>query len=286
MDDRQEAAVQNPTWRGREVQWCRAHELRAGDRLITPIGEARISETTFAHHTDYSSVLVACVSASTGDFLDIELKSSWWVMRLERGEPRKESVVRTVSAEGVSVGDWVCVENNRCHKATIVSSAPGGITVMILDPEVRTIDGDLAIDAHHLGDEGQSITKSPALGYLIFEGPASSSVSIVDEGGDGMSSEFESVTATQLRAGDRIEVAGAMVEVESVSIAVGKVVPVWVSHGGLDRRRTLIGSTEIAIEYRSGAVSGALHVAEDFQALREASTSPTPAGEESEAGDE
>lgn len=97
-----------------------------------------------------------------------------------------------------------------------------------------------------------------------------------------MSPEFESVMATQLRAGDRIEVAGTMVEVESVSIAVGKVRPVRVSHGGLDRRRTLIGSTEITIEYRSGAVSGALHVSEDFQPLREVSTSPTPAGEESE----
>lgn len=59
-----------------------------------------------------------------------------------------------------------------------------------------------------------------------------------------------------------------MVEVESVSIAVGKVGPVWESHGGLDRRRTLIGSTEITIEYRSGG------------GLR--SPSPTPAGEESE----
>ena len=97
-----------------------------------------------------------------------------------------------------------------------------------------------------------------------------------------MNPEFELVMATQLRAGDRIDVAGTMVEVESVSIAVGKVGPVWVSHGGLDRRRTLIGSTEITIEYRSGAVSGALHVSEDFQALREVSTSPTPAGEESE----
>lgn len=97
-----------------------------------------------------------------------------------------------------------------------------------------------------------------------------------------MNPEFELVMATQLRAGDRIDVAGTMVEVESVSVAVGKVGPVWVSHGGLDRRRTLIGSTEITIEYRSGAVSGALHVPEDFQALREVSTSLTPAGEESE----
>lgn len=97
-----------------------------------------------------------------------------------------------------------------------------------------------------------------------------------------MNPEFELVMATQLRAGDRIEVAGTTVEVESVSIAVGKVGPVQVSHGGLDRRRTLIGSTEITIEYRSGEVSGALHVPEDFQALREVSTSPTPAGEESE----
>ena len=182
MDDRQEVVVQNPTWYGQELQRCRARDLRVGDRLITPVGEARISEITFAYRTDYSSVLVACVSASTGDFLDIEFKSSWWVMRFKRGESRKVSVVRTVSAGGVSVGDWVYVGNNRCHKATIVSSAPGGITVMILDPEARTIDGDLAIDAYHLGDEGQSITRSPVLGYLIFEGPASSSVSIVDEG--------------------------------------------------------------------------------------------------------
>lgn len=182
MDDRQEAVAQNPTWCGQELQRCRAHDLQVGDRLITPVGEARISEITFAYHTDYSSVLVACVSASTGDFLDIEFKSSWWVMRLERGGSRRGPVVRTVAAGGVSVGDWVCVGNNRCHKATIVSSAPGGITVMILDPEARTIDGDLAIDAYDLGDEGQSITKSPVMGYLIFEGPASSSVSVLDEG--------------------------------------------------------------------------------------------------------
>lgn len=181
MDDGQEAVVQNPTWCGRGVQWCRVHDLRVGDRLITPVGETRVTGLMSRRNSNRNSTIITCALPVRGDFT-FELKPSQWAMRLERGGSRKEPVVRTVSAEGVSVGDWVCVENNRCYKATIVSSAPGGITVMILDPEARTIDGDLAINAYHLGDEGQSITKSPALGYLIFEGPASSSVSILDEG--------------------------------------------------------------------------------------------------------
>ena len=186
MDDGQGIAnkhsiVKNPTWCGREVQWCRVSDLLVGDRLITPVGETRVTGLMSRRNSNRNSTIITCALPVRGDFT-FELKPSQWAMRLERGGSRKEPVVRTVSAEGVSVGDWVCVENNRCHKATIVSSAPGGITVIILDPEARTIDGDLAIDAYHLGDEGQSITKSPALGYLIFEGPASSSVSIVEEG--------------------------------------------------------------------------------------------------------
>lgn len=186
MDDRQGIAnkhsiVKNPTWCGREVQWCRARDLGIGDRLLAPTGVARVTELVSRCDNGANSTAVT-LTPILGDDLTIKLKSSRWVMRLEQGGSREEPVVRTVSAEGVSVGDWVCVENNRCHKATIVSSAPGGITVIILDPEVRTIDDDLAIDAHHPGDEWQSITKSPVLGYLIFEGPASSSVSIVDEG--------------------------------------------------------------------------------------------------------
>lgn len=173
--------VKNPTWCGQELQSCRASYLRVGDRVVTPAGEARISEITFAHHIEHSSVLITCALPVRGDFT-FELKPSQWVMRLEQGGSRKKPVVRNVSAGGVSAGDWVYVGGGRCHKVLNTPGASGDITAMILDPEARIVDGGLLDGAHPLDVEEQSLLVAPASGLLLFTGPASSTVSILDEG--------------------------------------------------------------------------------------------------------
>lgn len=106
MDDRQGIAnkhsiVKNPTWCGREVQWCRARDLEIGDRLLAPTGVARVTELVSRCDNGINSTAVT-LTPILGDDLTIKLKSSRWVMRLEQGGSRKEPVVRTVSAEGVT----------------------------------------------------------------------------------------------------------------------------------------------------------------------------------------
>lgn len=86
MDDGQRIAnkhsiVKNPTWCGREVQWCRACDLEIGDRLTTPVGETRVTGLKSRRNSNHNSTIITCALPVRGDFT-FELKSSQWVMRL------------------------------------------------------------------------------------------------------------------------------------------------------------------------------------------------------------
>ena len=181
MDDRQEAVVQNPTWCGQEVQWCRVSDLLVGDRLITPVGETRVTGLTSRRSSNRNSTIITCALPVRGDFT-FELKPSQWAMRLERGKPRKTPSVRNIPARDVRTGDYIYVGDNRCYKAMTTVSVSDGIAVVVLGPEVRVVDGHMLVGAYPLDTEEQSRLTALASGFLLFTGPASSLVSIVDEG--------------------------------------------------------------------------------------------------------
>lgn len=186
MDDRQGIAnkhrtVKNPTWCGREVQWCRVSDLLVGDRLITPVGETRVTGLMSRRNSNRNSTIITCALPVRGDFT-FELKPSQWAMRLERGEPRKTPSVRNIPAGDVRTGDYIYVGDNRCYKAMTAVSVSDGIAVVVLDPEVRVVDGHMLVGAYPLDTEEQSPLTALASGLLLFTGLASSLVSIVDEG--------------------------------------------------------------------------------------------------------
>lgn len=186
MDDEQgfvsqRSDVKNPTWCGREVQWCRARDLQVGDQLIAPPGESSITDIVFQYNIGSGLTIVTC-TPMTGDDFTIELELNQPVMRLEQGGSQKMLLVRSVHAGDVSDDDWVYTGGNRCYKVMSTTTI-SGVTATVLDPEVRLVDGDLLASARplDLNGMGQSLSMLPGTGYLLLVGPASSSVSIIDE---------------------------------------------------------------------------------------------------------
>lgn len=87
MDDEQSL-----TWRGKKLQSCQAVDLRVGDQLVTPAGEAQISELSTRYDTSDPTIIgyvtITCALWGGGRFT-AEFDLNQQVMRLERGESQK-----------------------------------------------------------------------------------------------------------------------------------------------------------------------------------------------------